>query len=570
MPVAVKFKTKLAQIFVDTITRSLGAEDIFFREIAMSESLHRNAIVIAKNEVYDGVLAKEDMKARIADLLVNPTRFMEHEAVNTAAKVTFQNTNAITDMISRGMSAGKGKSSEDVFESAFRRDVATYVAAGVDVVAPFRKTPTNILFRIIDYTPAGFVKAVVKASSRSVREELLGRTDPDSTRKTFLGEDRRGLPSDYLGVGRGRLQKELIEDISKGLTGTAVIAAGYLAASAGLLIGNMPEDKPDKDQAVAEGQIPNSMLIYGRYRSLNRFSPIGNLFLIGAFIYEAEMEGKGLMRTVRSTTEDVLKMLLDQAFLQGVSGLFKAVENPDRYGDSYVNRLVSSIVPNILNKMARVVDPVQRAPESNAWGMVQSFANKIPYANKLFPVPARIDALGNPILYPSGDSTFYKRAMGIFFSPFPSRKRKEDPLFVEAKRIGVTINEPSKTISRTKLTNEEWQWYQERQGHALEVALRHMMNGYKYREADIHKKIEMWKRHERAVATQHNNEGFPLLMIKRYDLDKRDRYNPSKYYDAIRKTMENIGGEPVFQNASKAKQRDMIIERLRKLGINHP
>jgi hypothetical protein len=69
---------------------------------------------------------------------------MQAEAAAYAEFATFQNKNAISDTVSKL----KGKSELGKF--AFEQ------------LVPFDKTPTNIMLRVLDYSPAGLAKAGIQ------------------------------------------------------------------------------------------------------------------------------------------------------------------------------------------------------------------------------------------------------------------------------------------------------------------------------------------------------------------------------------------------------------------------
>tara|TARA_Y100000310_G_scaffold295846_1_gene327582 strand:- start:441 stop:7091 length:6651 start_codon:yes stop_codon:yes gene_type:complete len=549
LPRSIEFeKFTFLNTYMKAVFRSLGAEDIFFREIAMMESLEKQAIVIAKNRVLRGSLQKENMNRLIGEILQNPTIEMQKQAINTAARVTFQNPNTVSEMITRAKSVSKKK--ENQFETESKRFKAELIASAIDIVAPFVRTPTNIAFRILDLSPVGFAKVAIRATRPSIRQSLMEA-------------ETRGEPG---------LQQMVIQDIARGVTGTSIIAVGFMLASSGLMVGNAPEDQGERDQFFLEGKKPNSILLGGAWRSMNRISPFGNLLGVGAELYDNWAEGKDILGLSVSTGLDAAKMISEQTFLQGVSGVLKALNDPDRFGDAYANRMVGSMIPSIFGTAARVVDPFQRVPEKGLFGLVQSFASRLPWASKL--VSLRVDAFGNPVVFPSAHSkSIFARAIQLAVDPIPGSKALQHPLLDEAKRIGVNIDVPSKTISGIRLTNAEWEKFQKLQGTALEKYLTYTVRTNQYQRAGILQQAKIWEKAEQAIASQHNAIAFPLLMINRYNLDKRfaGKANAEDpYFKAIRKVLKALGSEPRFKNASTAKQRVSVIKGLRQLGINHP
>ena len=187
----------------------------------------------------------------------------------------------------------------------------------------------------------------------------------------------------------------------------------------------------------------------------------------------------------------------------------------------------------------------------------------------------RIDNFGNPVKFPSaGSESIFGRALGLMLDPIPGSPQLQHPLLDEAERIGVKIGIPSKTISGIRLTNKEWEKFQRLQGMALEKRLTYVVRSAKYQNAKQSKKVEIWEKAEREVATAHNALAFPILMIKRYGLETK--FTGSRvtakdpYFVKIRKVLKVLSQEDRFKNAPISKQRNAIINGLRQLGINHP
>lgn len=446
------FKNKILKGYTETVFRSLGAEDILFREAAIAESLEKGAIITAKNEGLSGNL----LKTRVGELLQNPTNQMVKESIDAAEYATFQNPNALHDLIAGAKGAVRKKS-----------PLATSV---LEVLAPFTKTPTNIAARIADFSPLGFVKAIFKVAKPSTRS-----------------------------------QKAFVQDLGRATTGTGVIALGGYLSKKGLMTGNIPTNPKERAQFFAEGKQPNSIRIGDRWFNLGRVSPVGNLLSLGAEFNELGETKEGF-DLIQATGAAGVKGLTEQTFLKGVSGGLKAVTDPEREAGTFVEQSIASTIPSIISRAARTKDPKLRLSE----GVLQKIQERLPILREKLPV--RRDIFGKEVDVPGGRLNLV--------DPFSTTEATDNPVIDEAKELGISIGMPSQTISKTKLTEKEYSIYQGVQGQLLEAVLTELIESEEYKNATNTQKEELFAAEQRNLRSELNDQLFPSLMIARYDLPK--------------------------------------------------
>lgn len=175
-----------------------------------------------------------------------PTADMIDIATTEALKRTWQDDNAF----SRGM-VNLRKTLNIIGSDLVKLGNAEFGLG--NFVLAFAKTPANLIYATVEYSPAGFVdvlktRAVVYA--RSVKSRHF---DPQT-------------------------QKALVDALSKAITGTLVMIIGGFLARAGLITGS--DDDKDKDLAAFEQNImgiaPYSVRINGKsysYDWRSRFQP---------------------------------------------------------------------------------------------------------------------------------------------------------------------------------------------------------------------------------------------------------------------------------------------------------
>ena len=91
-------------------------------------------------------------------------------------------------------------------------------------------------------------------------------------------------------ASRGFEQKRFVESLGRSVTGTGMIALGYMLAKEGLLTGNSPSSEKEREMWQLEGKMPNSIFLGGKWRKMDRVSPIGNLITIGSNINKLSQE----------------------------------------------------------------------------------------------------------------------------------------------------------------------------------------------------------------------------------------------------------------------------------------
>lgn len=479
LPKGPVFKNKILNGYTNAVFRSLGAEDIIFRQSALSASMERQAIVAAKNEGLVGDAAK----ARIGYLLQNPTNGMVMEAINVSEYETFNNENVLANFISRGKAAvrGQGVAGQVLYTAA-------------EVIAPFTRTPTNVAARIADYSPAGFIKAMVRFANPATRS-----------------------------------QKNLVDDLGRAITGSGVMAFGAYLYNKGIMTGNAPTNPGELATFNAQGKQANSIYLGGRWWNMNRLSPFGNLLGLGAEFETLAQDQSGLPLAF-STSVAGIQQLTQQTFLQGVSGALQAVNDPTQSAQTYFNSTASSVIPSIVGRVASTIDPTKRVPD----GVLQSIQAKLPFLSES--LPAKRDVFGNVVEVTGGRYNL--------IDPFASTKGVDDPVLDEASRLGISINQPSKTVANGKYTNKEYSAVQLIRGKILHDSLAALNSSDEYNKATNAGKAKIFQTTIDDVNQAVNDQVYPALMIQRYGLPANT--NP----DLLKSLLTTLNAEPSFKQGS--------------------
>lgn len=193
---------------------------------------------------------------------------------------------------------------------------------GVEALAPFTKTPINILRRGADFSPIGLAQGVGKLMKANSADELV----------------------------RG------IEKLSSGLTGTGIMALGYSLGHMGIATGSL--DYTDKKDVYAQtmGKQAYSIEIGDNSFTIDTLAPVSMPFFVGVELAKSNDEEGSLAAAFSSfdkITDPVfnLSMLssLNTAFSNKYSSGNSVMEVVRQSGESYLGQYL----PTILSQAAR-------------------------------------------------------------------------------------------------------------------------------------------------------------------------------------------------------------------------
>lgn len=333
--------------YTDAVFRTLGAEDKIPWNTAFARSLYDQAGAAALN------VGKRGDKVYIQNIVKKPTEAMLTAATKDANYATFKDPNKLSKL------AGTMK---------HWANERWYTKLPAEILAPFTGVPSSIAGKTMDYSPIGLVKGAV-----DVGQVMLSNTP---------------LPE---------LQRQAAQEVGRGVMGTGLYALGAYLMSQGLMTGQ-PKDATEARQWQLENKPANSILVGGKWRSINSVGPQTLVLLSGAKLNEAMSDPEmGLGGYAAALGKDQLS----QTFLQGVQQPLAALTDPNRYGKSYLGNQASSVIPNIVKDTSKALDTYVR--ENNT--VSDYFKNAIPLLRNQN-LPKR-DALGNIIRQePTGASAF--------------------------------------------------------------------------------------------------------------------------------------------------------------------
>lgn len=384
--------------FIDTVTtmpgRMLGAADEAFKSFNYGMELNAQAFRRATQEFHSGQIT--DIKSRVTELLADPDEAMRMAASTRAQINTFTDT---------PLNTGPWKAFKAVGE----------VPVLGKIILPFRRTPYDIAVYTFQRTP---LAPLVKQWREAIKR---GGADADIAWAKFL-------------VGNSILLTMADLAMNGDITGEGPTHHGQRATErrAGIQGSSVRVQ-------VGENEDGSPQYRYFSYRGLE---PMATSLGISANIVDIlkntdwEDDNAEVDELVIAASMAIANQLTSQTYMSGVSEFFNAMSDPQRYGESWWNRLAGAAIPTGVAEIARTSDPYLRA----VYDMSDSIKARTPGMSK--ELPFKRDAWGRKITRESGLGSFYDAV-----SPIYSKSEKVEPIDLELQRLEAWVGKPGRRMS---------------------------------------------------------------------------------------------------------------------------
>lgn len=388
--------------------RALEASDQWFKAINYGGEIEALAV---RRAIQEGATGSK-VGSRMREILANPPGELVRAAQKQANIATF--TNALSEqegIVARGARAiqslkQSGKELKNIPWPA--RVVNALGDATATIIFPFVRTPTNIFKYSVARSPFGvFLK--------DVQKELLAG-----------------------GVQRQRALANMALGSAMGATTATYVLSGKITGAG-------PSDADERRLWRGTGRQPYSIKIGNKWYAYGGLEPFGTLLGISADFAEI---GRKITADVRDKLASMVGMAFarnvkEKTFLQGMSQLVEALDDPGRYGQAFVQNLVGTAVPTGVAQTARAIDPVVR----DVQGIMDRIKSRIPLASES--VPPLLNLWGETITR-EGSATYR------LFSPVYVSTQKNDPVTEEMLRLGVSQGMPERVIADQRLTAKQY------------------------------------------------------------------------------------------------------------------
>lgn len=344
-----------------------------------------------------------------------------------------------------------------------------------NIVLPFTQTPSNIISKLIDYSPAGMVKAVKE-----------------------LSKTRKGTFN----------QKVFVDTLGRTFTGAGVITLGYVLANKKLMTVDLYAQS-GKEQQVQKAYEKQGLQSYAinldpeTSFTIDWANPIGSLLILGAEAYYGSANQEDLITALYGGGKAAVDSVFSQSFLQGIQTLFSSKDGSiaEGMGETLLSA-TSQPLPSVIQQLTRIIDPNKRETydENPLRKQLNVLMSKTPYLSTK--LPEKKDVTGQNVEQFQGRSTSSK-IFEAYLNPANVSQRQYNSVNDEAVRVyeatgerGALLRIGDKNFSYDgatyKLKNaEEVSRFQEVQGKYAYEELSKLMNSSKYRNKSDSEKAEM-------------------------------------------------------------------------------
>lgn len=393
--------------------------------------------------------------------------FVKKSFTDSLANIAAANKITRADQITADMIA---QATQDAMKATYKDDNAwtrlfssIHKLGGVgEVVMPFTKTPANMVARSLDYSPVGLAKGV----------------------KDFY--TKGGNPAEY------------IDEIAKGLTGSAGMALGAALYKSGVLTGAESDNADKKAFDKQNGFLPFAIHVPDTniYYRISDFQPSMMSVITGAAWAQAASGDETPEQAAKGAVVAFTNTLADNSNLSNIGDLFG---NYDGLGGGLWDAalgLPQSMVPSLSNAIAKSTDTTVRNPY-DATDPIQSQKNqimaKIPGLSK--ELPAAYDVWGSE---KQRDNAAFEQFLdpAAFTNQTTSSRDKEIQRLYEATG-DIGVYPPSikngTDVDGLKLDNQQTSTYQRTAGQLNRQIVDEVMRTDEYRQADDATRVKMLK-----------------------------------------------------------------------------
>lgn len=307
IPQEVNSGSKIIDTALNATYRLLAAEDRIFYNGALRRNLYDRARSQALTEVRTGELKRGDVGKRTQELIKYPHEQLMTDAQHDALVATFNNDNRLSDSIKRA-----------------RSSLTPGQNFAIDLIMPYDRTPTNIVARMIEASPVGYLK-----NGKQLAQAVM--------RKAFTPEE----------------QRQFSQTFGRATVGTAMLALGYRLAAAGLMTGLYDDDerkRTENREKKEAGQQAGAIKIGGQWHQISGLAPLGNLMTAGATLYEKGIGGAPSIG---------IDALFEQPLMRASKEIVKASGSDSSLGN-FAGSAVGGFIPAIGADIATMTDDKAR------------------------------------------------------------------------------------------------------------------------------------------------------------------------------------------------------------------
>lgn len=394
-------------------------------------------------------------------------------AVREAKQATFHDQNALANLLNGFVDSAKKQAQKgeiDFSDEVSSSQIAKLIGMGVNAMIPFRTTTSNIVARGVEYSPLGFVNAIM-----------------DGTKF------KRG-------------PEKVLDDLAKAMTGSGLAVLGYILAKAGWVTGSGDDDSNKNKFDEMQGKQNYSInLPGGGSYEIGFTAPASIPFFIGAEMADGEMtlgDGYDLIANAMSP-------LFDNTLLSSMSAIFDAGKYADSeqgvlgaVGTQAVANYGNQLVPSLAKQIGRAAQDTRRSSYTQSTGPkgtldynAQRMVNWLPGLGEPY-----IDAWGREQENVGGNfagKLAYNVLSPGYYSPGNSTEvdKELEALYEATGDSGVLPSLADKTYGsdKTRFTEEEYTDYAKIRGQTAYDLIEELTDSVAFNQLEDGDKAELVK-----------------------------------------------------------------------------
>jgi hypothetical protein len=252
-----------------------------------------------------------------------------------------------------------------------------------EAALPFTKTPINIIKRGIQYSPAGILNGISMWKSQGAAAA--------------------------------------IDEMAKGLTGTAIMALGYLLAKGDILTGKAAKDADLKAYNANTGNSPFSIM--GKF-TYDWMMPFAVPLSVGVEVYNALKDNPLELKKMDNVVANNNAQKLQQLAVTVSSGLLDSLSAS---GDTVFNMSIMKGVKNLLGNRQGVMEGLAQLPQNYATQFIPTLSSQL--AGTVDPAARQT--------YVKGNLPESMKAAALSKIPFASKtlQPKQTPFGEDVKKV---------------------------------------------------------------------------------------------------------------------------------------
>jgi hypothetical protein len=375
----------------------------------------------------------------------------------------------------------------------------------VDAALPFKKTPTNILKRGIEYSPIGLMKTVLVDSHKLHLYNQWVKNGSEGK-----------MPSKAISP------TQYIDRIASGLSGTGIAAMGALMSAMGWLkVGLDDDDEIAKQNGEQEYALKVSLFGQDVSYTIDWLAPSSMPLFVGASIYNeimANHNNEDALDVAADITDSFLRItepVFNLSMLDGVNSLLQtsswgdAGNNITDIGATLLSNYATSFVPTLAGKVAKTMDTTRRETFIESGTSKTKALLERTWQKTLAKVPGATNLL-KPYVSPFGEEEKASTVAavlqnfvspGYFKSVEISDMEKEMQRLYEAGEKTVVPKQPAKYFQvdgeQINLNAEQYTTLQKTRGALAKDLLNQVVNSPEYQIYGDAARVEMiddaWK-----------------------------------------------------------------------------